>query len=136
MTQRAISLPFVFNSAGEIGYSSDEKKIIQDRVVLALMTRFGERVMRPDFGSDVYLSLWEETSAAIGVVKLAATTCFSNWFPYLTFLDARGNVNSDGVLEVEIMYKRALENITETVRLKTSFLSRSGDLLQEARNGK
>jgi len=135
MTQRAISLPFVFNSAGEIGYSTDEKKIIQDRIVLALMTRFGERVMRPDFGSDVYLSLWEDLNSAIGVVKLAATTCFANWFPYLTFLDAKGNVTPDGVLEVEITYKRALENISETVRLKTSFLSRSGDLLQEARSG-
>jgi len=44
--ERAIALPFSFNSAGELSYTNDEKKIIQDRLVLAIMTRPGERVMQ------------------------------------------------------------------------------------------
>lgn len=134
MTQRAISLPFVFNSAGQIGYTTDEKKIIQDRIVLALMSRFGERVMRPDFGSDVYLSLFEDPTSAVGIVRLAATTCFATWFPYLQFLDAQAVVSDNDVLEIEISYKRALEDATETTRIKAGFLSRSGELLQEIKN--
>lgn len=136
MTQRAISLPFVFNSAGQIGYTTDEKKIIQDRIVLALMSKFGERVMRPDFGSDVYLSVFEDPDTAIGIIKLAAQTCFGTWFPYLEFIDAKATVSDNDIIEIEIVYKRGLENSVETTRIKTGFLSRSGELLQEVtRNG-
>ena len=135
MTERAISLPFSFSSAGQVSYSSDEKKIIQDRVVLAIMTRLGERVMRPNFGSEVHYASFEAQGDAAAIVKQAVSVCFSTWFGYLELENVTPLVDSAGVLQVEITYKKALQKISESLLIKTSLFTRSGDLIREAYNG-
>ena len=132
---RAISLPFSFNSAGEVGYTSDLKKIIQDRVVLAVMTKLQERVMRPNFGSDVYDSLFETETSAESIVRQAVTNCFSTWFPYLSLKSVQGNV-VDEVLEFDVYYSKGKESQIEAVNIKTSLLTRAGDVIKEISNGR
>jgi phage baseplate assembly protein W len=133
--ERAISLPFSFNSAGEIGYTTDLKKIIQDRVVLAVMTKLQERVMRPNFGSDVYDSLFETQSTAEGIVRQAITGCFSTWFPYLNLRTIQATL-IDEVLEFDIYYSKGKGNEIESVNVKTSLLTRAGEVIKEISNGK
>jgi hypothetical protein len=41
MTEKAISLPFGFNESGGISFTTDIKKIFQDRVVMVVMTSLG-----------------------------------------------------------------------------------------------
>lgn len=135
MTSSAISLPFSFSSSGQVSYTKDEKKIIQDRVVLAIMTQIGERVMRPNFGSDVHYANFESQGNAISIINQAVSTCFSTWFPYLELSNVSSLVNEDGVLEMTINYKKALEKINESLLIKSALFTRSGDLLREARNG-
>lgn len=133
--ERAISLPFSFNSAGEVGYTSDLKKIIQDRVVLAVMTKLQERVMRPNFGSDVYDSLFETETSAESIVRQAVTNCFSTWFPYLSLKSVQGSV-VDEVLEFDVYYSKGKESQIEAVNVKTSLLTRAGDVIKEISNGR
>ena len=133
--ERAISLPFSFNSAGEVSYTEDLKKIIQDRVVLAVMTKLDERVMRPDFGSDVYSSLFETQQVAENIVRQAITSTFSTWFPYLSLKTVKVDL-LDEVLEFTVFYTKGVGNQIESVEIKTSLLTRAGELIREISNGR
>lgn len=131
MASSAISLPFSFNSFGELSYSTDPRKIYQDRVLLVLMTRFGERVMRPNYGSLVNQTVFENEALAVEKATRTITEAFSKW---LTTLELKG-INPvfdavQGSLEVSVFYKLPTGE-EDTVKLKTAILSSSGDLIQE-----
>jgi phage baseplate assembly protein W len=133
--ERAISLPFSFNSSGEVAYTTDLKKIIQDRVVLAVMTKLQERVMRPNFGSDVYDSLFENEATAESIVNQAVAGCFASWFPYLSLRSVKASL-VDEVLEFDVYYSKGKGNDIEAVNVKTSLLTRAGDTIKEISNGR
>lgn len=132
MTEKAISLPFSFDSTGSISYSTDQKKIWQDRVVLVVMTKLNERVMRPTFGSEVGNSMFENIDSAAGLIRQTINAAFSNWLKDLLltnvsiYLDA-----SDGYLVAEIFYKLDLQANEQSVKIKTAILSRTGEVLLE-----
>lgn len=133
MSERAISLPFSFNSLGEVSYTTDEKKIVQDRVVMAVMTKFGERVMRPNYGSDIYRSLFENIEESSDSIVNAVTVCFSTWLSDLELTAVKPQINVDnGSIEVEIEYRRGLIKQTQSIKLTNGLFSRSGDLIREA----
>ena len=133
MTQRAIALPFSFNSAGEVSYTTDEKKIIQDRLVLAIMSRPGERVMRPSFGSAIYETMFEDENAAIAIATEAVAACFTEFFPSLEFIEVLPNLDGEGTLELEVMYRKSQQTLTESLSITTKTFSRAGEVLQEVR---
>lgn len=132
MTERAISLPFSFDSAGSVSYTTDEKKIWQDRVVLVVMTRLNERVMRPTFGSEASNSLFENASSATGLLKDTIATAFSNWLKDLILTDVSVYTDpTDGYLVAEIFYRyNPIEN-EQSVKIKTAILSRTGEVILE-----
>lgn len=132
MTERAISLPFSFNAAGEVSYSTDEKKIIQDRIVLAVMTRLGERVMRPSFGSSVHDALFDNMDVAREIVSQSVAACFAKWFPDLELEDVAASIDdNEGGIVFAIKYRKALQNISESLLVKTSVLTRAAELVRE-----
>lgn len=132
MTERAMSLPFSFDSAGSVSYTTDEKKIWQDRVVIVVMTRLNERVMRPTFGSEASSSLFENTSAATSLLKDTIATAFSNWLKDLVLTDVSVYTDpADGALVAEIFYRyNPIEN-EQSVKIKTAILSRTGEVILE-----
>jgi len=133
MSERAISLPFSFNSLGEVAYTTDEKKIIQDQVLLTVMTKFGERVMRPNFGSDVNRSLFENIEESTETIRSSVATCFATWLPGLELLNVNPIVDTDnGLIEVEIEYRKGLVTLTQSLQLTSGFFSRSGELIRKA----
>lgn len=132
MTQRAISLPFSFDASGSVSYSSDEKKIWQDRVVLVVMTRLNERVMRPTFGSTASSALFESAAAASNTIKQAVATAFSNWLPDLILTEVVMSTDpTDGYLVAEIRYKYNQNENEQSVKIKTAILNRSGEVIRE-----
>jgi phage baseplate assembly protein W len=131
--QRAIALPFSFNSAGEVSYTTDEAKIIQDRLVLAIMSRPGERVMRPSFGSAIYETMFEDENTAIAIATEAVAACFTEFFPYLEFIEVLPDLDGEGTLELEVRYRKSQQTLTESLSIKTKIFSRAGEVLQEVR---
>jgi len=129
--QRAIALPFSFNSAGEVSYTTDEVKIIQDRLVLAIMSRPGERVMRPSFGSAIYETMFEDENTAIAIATEAVAACFTEFFPYLEFIEVLPDLDGEGTLELEVRYRKSQQTLTESLSIKTKTFSRAGEVLQE-----
>jgi phage baseplate assembly protein W len=135
MASAAISLPFSFNSFGELSYSNDQKKIWQDRVLLVLMTRFGERVMRPNYGSLVNQTVFENETLAIEKANTTIREAFSKWLVGLELTSIKPVFDAvQGSLEVSVFYKLPTGE-EDTVKLKTAILSSSGDLIQEITNG-
>lgn len=130
MTQRAISLPFSFNQSGAISYTTDEKKIWTDRVVLTLMTRLNERVMRPTFGSEVPSSVFETMDGARVLIQKSVSAAFSRWLPTLVLVGVEVQ-EIDGELIADITFRYIPDGDDESVRVKTAILSRSGDILLE-----
>lgn len=133
----SISLPFNFTESGAIGITEDPAKVWQDRVIIAVMTNIGERVMRPTFGSDAPKTFSENVNDALAIIRQSVSVAFSRWLPELTLIEVTGFVDEyDDHLVAQIKYNYRDQNIMQTVNIKTAVLSRSGELIREvATNG-
>jgi phage baseplate assembly protein W len=133
---KAISLPFSFNSNGAISYTEDPEKIWKDRVVLTVMTVFNERVMRPGFGSEVKFGVFENVEDALSLIKQAVSVAFSRWLTELGLVDVSGELDkTDNYLVLTITYSVGTDERLYSATVKTSVLSRAGELLLEVSNG-
>jgi len=128
---KAIAFPFSINSSGSINYvENDDETIWRDRVRFVVLTQLSERVMRPDFGSDinslVFEGSWSVTTLAEGIVS----TAFAKWLPKLTLNRVTTTLDDlHGGINVEIDY--TLPNgITQTMSAQTASLNRYGDIVQ------
>jgi phage baseplate assembly protein W len=130
---KALSLPFSFDTAsGGLTTTTDLAKTWQDRIIIAVMTSIGERVMRPTYGSDVPKTLNHNMSDAISIINQSVHIAFSRWMTELQLIEVTGFIDqTDGYLIVQIKYKYRAQNINQTVNIKTAILSRSGDVLLE-----
>jgi len=96
------------------------------------MTGLGERIMRPTFGSEASQTVAENINDALVLLNQSISAAFSRWLPDLTLLDVQGSVDPyDGYLVVQITYNYRAQNLIQTVNIKTSVLSRSGDVIRE-----
>jgi phage baseplate assembly protein W len=131
----AISLPFSFNEFGQLNTTSDPRKIWQDRVMLVLMTKFGERVMRGNFGSRIGEAAFENEGIAIEVIQKTIGDAFNVWLKQLTLTGIKPVFDiSSSTLSIDVSYRLPSGDET-TTRVKTAILSRSGDILKEISNG-
>jgi phage baseplate assembly protein W len=134
MTEKAISLPFGFNESGGISFTTDPKKIWQDRVVIVVMTSLGERVMQPSFGSDAKLATFEPVENAQVAIQQAVAVAFSRWLPQLSLTAVETYFDgTEETLNVEVTYNYGAA-LDDTVTIKTAILNRSGDVLLEVPN--
>lgn len=132
----AIALPFSFDANGGIFSTNDQKKIMQDRVVLAIMTLVSERVMRPAFGTRTRGATFENNSSAITLIKQEVAQGFTKMLPYLSLIDVDASISQDdGHLDVSITYKYGSSQNPETVTVKTDTLNQSGDIISEVPYG-
>jgi phage baseplate assembly protein W len=133
---QAIALPFSFNASGGVSYTENDKKIWQDRILLAVMTSTGERLMRPSFGTLVNAGSFEVDNDAMSLIKQQIATAFAKWLPDLTLDEVLGSIDPvDGNLSLNIIYKYGVATSTESVVVKTGTFSRTGNLITEVSNG-
>ena len=135
MNSSVVSLPFKFNEFGQVSTTTDSKKMWRDRVLLVLLSRFGERLMIPSFGSDIASTVFESADMATEIATKTISIAFNKW---LTSLELKG-INplydyTTGTLEVTILYSLP-SGETDTVTFSTAIFSRSGDLILELTRG-
>jgi phage baseplate assembly protein W len=134
MTEKAISLPFGFNEIGGISFTTDIKKIWQDRVAMVVMTSLGERVMQPSFGSDAKLATFEPIENAQVAIQQAIAVAFSRWLTQLSLTAVESTFDeTEETLNVEVTYNYGAA-LDDTVTIKTAILNRSGEVLLEVPN--
>jgi phage baseplate assembly protein W len=133
---KAIALPFSFtSSASGVNYTESLSKTWQDRVVLVVMTKLGERVMRPNFGSQAGSLVFENMSTALVAIKQAIGVAFGKWLPELILIDVTGVEDTyDNILTLTVTYKYN-QNTIESVTIKTALIDRSGNIILEVNNG-
>jgi len=141
MTIKVINYPFSFSKTNNGTYinnlatTGDFKKIWKDRVLLVLGTRPGERVMRPDFGCNLYTALFESESNAAQIAKDSITQAFADWLPDLQLKQISPSFDRNtNVLIVNILY--GLPNgEQDSATINTGIFNQSGELTQEITNG-
>lgn len=147
MATKAITLPFTFNgpksfyenlsaaNLGTISTTTDEKKIWRDRVILVLSTRFYERLMRPDFGSDINRTIFENEASAKETASRTITIAFNTWLSALKLnkISADFDINT-GFMSIEVFYLLP-SGRPDSAIVNTAVFSRSGDVIQETTNG-
>lgn len=141
MTTKIINYPFSFGrniantNITAVAATSDPRKIWQQRVLLVLGTRPGERVMRPDFGCNLHTVVFEPETTAAQIAKDSITQAFTNWLPELELRQINPSFDrTTGTLAVSITYGLPTGD-ADSVTINTGIFNRSGDLLQEINNG-
>ncbi len=130
VTQRAISLPFSISESYGISFTTNENKIYKDRVFLAVMTGLNERVMRPNYGTQIKTAIFENEAVAIPIVDATVRAAFSQWLPSLVLQDLYIELDLNTMhLNITINYKLPNET-TDEININTGTFTRSGDLLE------
>ena len=100
---KAISYPFTLNVFGETTSTTDQKKIYTDRVLTLLSTSIGERPMRPTYGTNLGLAMFENQGVAEVAIPAAIRSAIATWLPELTVNEINiKNFNDGGKVEVEL----------------------------------
>lgn len=131
VSQRAISLPFSINEYGGIAFTSSEAKIYKDRVFLAVMTGLSERLMSPNYGSQLKQLLFENYEESVTIAQSTVTYVFGTWLPDLELLTVSTALDDESQqLSVTISYR--LPNLqTDSLTLSTGTFNRAGELIEE-----
>ena len=105
MAERAISLPFSLSSYGTIQSTQSQSKIWSDRVLSVLGTMLGERVMFPDFGTNIPRLLYKSIDGVVTEIDAEIEQAFSALLPRLTYLETIINEEvENGTIVVDVVY--------------------------------
>lgn len=98
---RGISFPFRKGSTSFPEVATDEQLIREDLAQL-LLTGVGSRVMRPNFGTNLYSFIFEPNDDLLAsLVQAEVTTAISKFEPRISLLDVGvSRVNSEVVVTV------------------------------------
>ena len=93
-TKIGLELPFARSRTGLFGLTETTLEQAGHNIKNLLLTAKGERVMQPDFGSDLRALLFEQdTEDFIDRIQLAIEEAISTWLPYINIEEA--NVITD-----------------------------------------
>jgi phage baseplate assembly protein W len=120
---RAISLPFRIDGYGRVASTEDVRAIWAGRVRIVITTVLGERLNRPDFGSDLSDSLFDGDDDLVEEIEASVSRSFSTWLPELTLesVDVVTTNMDVGDVDVEIGYRvPSVTTVTENLRIPFS----------------
>jgi phage baseplate assembly protein W len=132
-----ISLPFSFNSSGAINTTASPQRQWADRVLGALFTMPGERVMNPSFGSLAKSSVFEPEGVVAEYITRTVSAAFGQYLSELTLLDVsvtKEDELGNEYLIVSVNYELPNRE-EESITTKIGTFSRTGELIQEIDNG-
>lgn len=129
--ERAIVIPFSIDESGAIASSNDPHRIWQSRVIACVMTNLGERVHRPSYGGAIQEALFSTQTEAADIVRNSVSISFSEHLPQLSLTSVSTSMDiNTGELSATIYYALPSGDLSEAT-LKTGFLTRSGEIIQE-----
>ena len=129
MANYGFAIPFKFNSQGKVDTASSDLALWRSRVYLTLMTRFGERLMRPDFGADLAATLFENEQLASEIATRTIGIAFNKWLPGLKLIEAVPLYRREtGLLDITVRYTLPTGSVDEVI-VSTSTLSRTGEII-------
>jgi phage baseplate assembly protein W len=127
---RAISFPFDVSRSVGVATTTNYDDVVRGQVIDALMTNQGERVFRADYGSDIQSALFDPSdelvrSDAASFIKTRLEQLVPRAF--VSEVAVISPDNEPGVVYIDILYKSAAYQRTQTLRVPFSseFIQRS-----------
>lgn len=101
----AIALPFSIDAYGTIAATVDQAKIWADRVRSVIGTAVGERVMRPEFGCEAALNVFEPEESTVAILEDDIRRAFITFLPLCGLNGVSVSVNDETrVITAEVEY--------------------------------
>lgn len=129
MPEVAISLPFVIDSYGKVGSTTEQSKIWADKVRSVIGTSLRERVMRPTFGTIIPFSLFETSDVASAEIRAEINNAFLRFLPTLTLQEVTVEFDeANNVVNASLIYALPNDEVVVTtigivlLRGKTPFI--------------
>jgi phage baseplate assembly protein W len=117
MAEIGIALPFSIDSYGKVNVTDQQSKIWADRVRSVIGTALSERVMRPEFGTEISFADFQTADDAASQIETTVLHAFEQQLTRLRLQEVTTNVDEyTSTVNVVIVY--ALPNqdlITTTV---------------------
>jgi phage baseplate assembly protein W len=101
------SFPLGINERGGISLSTGETDI-QEAIRMILLTAKGERVMRPEFGSDIYKLIFAPNNATThGLMRFYVLEALERWEPRIEEIevDVRPHSQDEAQMLVSVRYQ-------------------------------
>ncbi|CAB4178992.1 hypothetical protein UFOVP1033_39 [uncultured Caudovirales phage] len=115
MAEKTLSLPFSVDPYGKLTVTSDQSKIWADRVRSVIGTTLRERIMRPEFGTDISYSVFNTQEDAEREIKSEVVQAFNQLLPLLKIDSVRSSFDSyTGVINITMTYKLPNDVVVET----------------------
>jgi phage baseplate assembly protein W len=101
----ALSLPFRVDDFGGIASTTSQSKIWADRVRSAVGTTVSERVMRPEFGTEIPENLFDDPDVLGGTIESEVELVFDRDLPNLELDEVTVLVDeSMGIVTANVSY--------------------------------
>jgi len=115
MVEVALSLPFSIDPYGRVGTTTDQTKIWADKVRSVIGTALRERVMRPKFGTDMPLAVFENQEDAQTQIEFEVNQAFNDQLQKVT-LQSVSSVFDEytGIMQVDVTYALPNDEVTTT----------------------
>lgn len=115
-----VTLPFQRGSNGYFAQSYQTIDQIKSNIKNLLLTRRGERIMHPTFGTSLYSSLFEQNTDDLEVkVQTSIEDSISEWMPFITIeeilIDQSNNDRDRYNFNISISFKVSGQQNLETV---------------------
>jgi phage baseplate assembly protein W len=113
-----VSLPF--NAAGVFNKTYSTKDQIKSNLINLLLTDKGERIMNPEFGTDLRKSLFENvTNSSIELLKIKIADAVGIFIPEIYLGDISINSDPDhNTLSITINYRLIISNTPDQVTVQ------------------
>ena len=108
---RGLSFPFTVDGKGHIALTTGDDVVAA--IYMITMTAPGERVMRPDFGCEIWDLVYSPVNAAtLGQMANAVRQALSRWEPRIEVDDVtvRPQPDDASVVELDVDYKLRTSN--------------------------
>lgn len=101
----AISLPFRFDDFGSVATTTSQSKIWADRARSAVGTAMSERVLLPDYGTDIPKTLFDDVSFMAELIQNEVARVFEVQLPSLELDETIVTIDeSEGTVYAEVRY--------------------------------
>lgn len=105
INELAIALPFSVDEYGTIAATVTPSKIWGDRARSVIGTAVRERVMRPDFGCEATLSVFEPEESAMAILEEDIRRAFDEFLPLCTISSLNVSIDEyTRVISAEVVY--------------------------------
>lgn len=115
MAEITMSLPFMIDSYGKVNTTDQQSKIWTDRVRSVIGTALGERVMRPEFGTEIPFAEFQTTEDAASQIETTVLQSFEQQLSRLRLQEVTTAFDEyTGAMNVSIVYALPNQDIVTT----------------------